>query len=174
VDTTSDSPHARPAGIQPALVSIRPLERSDLDALVALHRRLSPRALRCRFFTTHPDLSRERIARLLHADDPRHVGLVALVGDRLAGVACYDRGPQSDDANVTLVVDDTACDQDVDVLLLQGLAAIARRKGIRRLELMVSPIDRQLIEILDESAFDVVRRYHSGIVTITVRLDPQA
>jgi hypothetical protein len=167
-----------PARTVRSAVRVRPIEPSDTDGLVALHRRLSPRTLRCRFLTTHPDLSAERIGRFADVDGHDRVGLVALLDDSLAGLARYERHGHTDNAIVRLVVDDSACGQaiedveDIEVILLQRLTAVARREGLRRLHARVDPIDRQLIERLDDSPFDVTRHYHAGVVTITLRLDP--
>jgi GNAT superfamily N-acetyltransferase len=157
--------------IEPA-VCVRPVEASDTDTVVSLHRRLSPRTLRCRFLTTHPDLSAERIAHLTEVDGHDRVALVALVDGRLVGFARYERRGESDDAIVRLVVDDSARGQDIEVVLLRDLTAVARREGFRCLLIRVCPIDRPLIERLDDSPFDVSRHYHAGVVTITLRLVP--
>jgi acetyltransferase len=130
--------------------------------------------LRCRFFTTHPDLSDERIGGLTEVDGHECAALVAVADGHVVGLARYQRRGDTDDALVTLVVDDSARTLDVEVLLLQRLAAVARHEGMRRLLVRVSPIDRALIERLDDSPFDVSRHYHAGIVTITLRLDPYA
>jgi hypothetical protein len=165
-------------------LSIRDVDRSDVDDLVALHGRLSPRTLRCRFFTTHPDLSAGRIAELTEVDGHDRVTLVATHdtldegGKRVVGVVRYERRADTDDALVRMVVDESVRDSDVgrdlEVLLLARLGTVARSHGIRRLLLRVSPIDRPLIERLDDSPFDVCRSYHGGIVTIFLRLDPYA
>jgi GNAT superfamily N-acetyltransferase len=175
MDIASDT-NSRSAAVDLAqdTVCVRPVDRSDTDALVALHHRLSPRTLRCRYLTTHPDLSAERIGRFADVDGHDRVGLVAVVDGRLAGLARYARRGDTDDALVTLVVDDSVRDLDLEVVLLQHLATVARREGMRRLLVRVSPIDRRLIERLDDSPFDVSRHYHAGTVTITLRLDPYA
>jgi hypothetical protein len=130
--------------------------------------------LRCRFFTTHPNLSPERLAHLTDVYGNDRVTLVADAGNRLVAVSRYERQPDGENARVELVVDDPVREDDIEVRLLERLAAIANRVGIRRLLLNVSPLDRPLIDTLDNSAFDLRRRLHCGIVTITLRLDPDA
>ncbi len=168
-------------------LSIRAVDPSDVDDLVALHGRLSPTTLRCRFLTTHPDLSAGRIRELTEVDGHDRVTLVATLdmGDELGhgggpvvGVARYERRGDTDDVLVRLIVDDSVRDsdegRDLEVLLLERLAAAARGRGIRRLLVGVSPIDRRLIERLDDSPFDVGRSPHGGIATRALRLPPYA
>jgi GNAT superfamily N-acetyltransferase len=158
---------------------LRPVLADDVDALVALHGRLSPDTLRLVYLTPSPDLSAGRIARLTDVDGPGRAALVALAGpegeeDELIGVVRYELA-SSGAADVMVVVDDAFRGADVEATLLEELAALAAGEGIERLVLELDPRDRQLIEALDRSPLRTNRHLlHCGTVQVTVAVDPDA
>ncbi|HLM63089.1 MAG TPA: CBS domain-containing protein [Acidimicrobiales bacterium] len=159
---------------------LRPVLAGDLDALVRLHRRLSPDTLRLIYLTPSPQLSPGRIGRLTDVDGPGRAALVALPGpegededDELIGIVRYELAGTSGAADVMVVVDDAFRGADVEATLLEELAALAAAEGIERLVLEVDPRDRQLIEALDRSALRTNRHLlHCGTVQVTVPVDP--
>lgn len=154
--------------------TIRPVTPGDLDALVDLHQRLGSLTVRCRFLTSHPDLSPERLAQLTDVDGHDRVTFVAAAagGARVTGVGRYVRRSGSDTADVELLADDEGRAGGIEPALLRRLAAHARSQGVDTLELEVLPLDQAFIDLLERSGMKVRRHLHSGAVTLTFPLEP--
>ncbi|HEX8803813.1 MAG TPA: hypothetical protein VF743_06460, partial [Acidimicrobiales bacterium] len=161
-----------PGGSQPPdQVCTRPVEGTDVHDLVTLHRGLSADTLRCRFLTSHPDLSAERIGRLVDVDGHDRSAVVALRGGRVVGIAHYGCQAGGAEGLVTLLVADDERDDDLEVRLLRELAAVARPCGVRRLVLEVHPLDRRLLGALEASDLRSTWHLHAGAIEITLPLD---
>ena len=104
-------------------VHVRPLGPDDADRLVAFHTGLSDETVFLRFFSAKPTLSAEEVGRFTHVDHHRRVALVAALGDRLVGVARYDRERAADSAEVAFVVGDAHQGRGIGTILLEHLAA---------------------------------------------------
>jgi hypothetical protein len=74
-------------------VTIRPIEPSDAEALVALHSGQSPESIHQRFFGAHPQLSHAEVHRFTNVDGRLRVALVAFIAGELVGVGRYDCAP---------------------------------------------------------------------------------
>ncbi|GAA4553291.1 GNAT family N-acetyltransferase [Amycolatopsis samaneae] len=109
------------------VVTVRALREEDTDAVFALHRGLSERDRYLRFFTTRPT----GVADLAHTI-AAGTGLGAFLGDRLIGVAHYERLRDTETAEIAIVVDETVQAHGAGTLLLEHLVLTARRHGIRR------------------------------------------
>jgi acyl-CoA synthetase (NDP forming)/N-acetylglutamate synthase-like GNAT family acetyltransferase len=112
------------------IVHVRPASETDREALAALYGRASPRSRYLRFFTAGISIDRE-VERLVRLSDD-HVALVA-EHDRLAvGVASYDI-LNSTQAEIALLIDDAWQGDGIGSLLIEHLAATARKEGIQEL-----------------------------------------
>ena len=112
---------------------MRPLGPDDADRLVAFHAALSDDTVYLRFFSPKPTLSPAmRSSGSLTSIITARVALVAELGDRLVGVARYDREPGTDSAEVAFVVSDEHQGRGIGTVLLEHLAAAARERGITR------------------------------------------
>lgn len=112
-----------------ALLTIRPIDASDGEALVRFHARLSPETQRRRFLMYHPELAAREVAWFTHVDHDTREALVAEAGGEIAGIARYDRvGPH--DAEVAIVVADEWQRLGVGTALLERLTERARESGV--------------------------------------------
>jgi acyl-CoA synthetase (NDP forming)/GNAT superfamily N-acetyltransferase len=112
------------------IVHVRPVSEADTDALTALYTRASPRSRYLRFFSAGISIDRE-VQRLVVRRD-EHVALVAEHDGVVVGVASYEplSGAQ---AEIALLVDDAWQGDGIGSLLIEHLAALARRAGIQEL-----------------------------------------
>ena len=113
-------------------VHIRQIRSADAEALVAFHEGLSPESIILRYFGPHPRLAPKEVERLTNVDGVDRFALVALVGDRIIGVARYERSPGTDEAEVAFLVDDAFQGKRLGTMLFELLAEAARRHGIGR------------------------------------------
>jgi acyl-CoA synthetase (NDP forming)/GNAT superfamily N-acetyltransferase len=112
------------------IIHVRPLFEGDTEALSALYSRASPRSRYLRFFTAGISIDRE-VQRLIAPSDD-HVALLAEHEGVAVGVASYEilNGTQ---AEIAILVDDAWQGDGIGSLLIEHLAAVARRAGIEEL-----------------------------------------
>jgi acyl-CoA synthetase (NDP forming)/GNAT superfamily N-acetyltransferase len=113
------------------IVHIRPVRTGDLVPLKELHERASAQSRYLRFFSAGAPAEPEA-ARLTRPADENHAVLVAEDGDFLVGTASYER---LDDgrAEFAVFVDDRCHGRGIGTLLMERLAAVARRHGVSEL-----------------------------------------
>ena len=114
-------------------VHVRPIRPDDGDRLRAFHEGLSPESIHYRFFSPHPRLTDAEVDHFTVVDHVDRVALVATLGDRIVGVARYDRlgdrrRPRSPSSS--RCAPGTGCRRPAAGAL--GLAA--RERGITRFE----------------------------------------
>ncbi|CAM3103787.1 GNAT family N-acetyltransferase [Saccharomonospora xinjiangensis] len=116
------------------IVEVRPLSAGDLDRLRRLHSGLTERDRYFRFFTSRPANLDALLRRLVSSTgaEHEHAALGAFLGDDLVGMAHYEPVAGSDEAEVAFVVDHRQQAHGVGTLLLEHLASLARRRGVRR------------------------------------------
>jgi acyl-CoA synthetase (NDP forming)/GNAT superfamily N-acetyltransferase len=112
------------------IVHVRPVSEADREALSALYTRASPRSRYLRFFSAGVSVDRE-VQRLVTPGDD-HVALLAEHNGLAVGVASYEilNGSQ---AELAILVDDDWQGDGIGSLLIEHLAAVARRAGIEEL-----------------------------------------
>jgi acyl-CoA synthetase (NDP forming)/GNAT superfamily N-acetyltransferase len=112
------------------IVHVRPVFEGDTEALSALYSRASLRSRYLRFFTAGISIDRE-VQRLIAPSDD-HVALLAEHEGVAVGVASYEilNGTQ---AEIAILVDDAWQGDGIGSLLIEHLAAVARRAGIEAL-----------------------------------------
>jgi RimJ/RimL family protein N-acetyltransferase len=116
-----------------ARIVLRPVRPADAGPLTDLFDRLRPVTRYHRFVTARPATA-AHAAAVATADGYGTGAVVALVEERVVGVAEWTRAPRSDLADVHAVVDDAWQRRGVGTDLLNRLARRARRAGIRSFE----------------------------------------
>jgi predicted CoA-binding protein/GNAT superfamily N-acetyltransferase len=112
------------------IIHVRPVSEADIEALTGLYSRASPRSVYLRFFTNGVSIDRE-VQRLVAPGDG-HVVLLAEREGLPVGVAEYEIS-NGNEAEMAILVDDSWQGQGIGSLLIEHLAAVARRAGIREL-----------------------------------------
>src|SRR2546427_6373029 len=112
-------------------VSLRPLREDDGERLRHLFFRLSPLSVYRRFMSPLPAPREEGLRRLLDVDHCEREALAAVDRDDIVAVARYARLAGSESADIAVVVTDDWQRNGLRHLLLERLADLARRRGIR-------------------------------------------
>ncbi|HXQ43483.1 MAG TPA: GNAT family N-acetyltransferase [Acidimicrobiales bacterium] len=151
---------------------IRPIAPDDAASVVSFHNRLSPESVRLRFFTPHPHLSEKEIDRLTHLTGGDDLALVAFRGADIVAIAQYDRAPESEEAEVGFVVDDSYQGRGLSSLLLERLAAEARRYGIKRFVAQTLWENQAMRDVLRDAGFAPQSSHDADVVTVVLDIAP--
>ncbi|KGQ22640.1 GNAT family N-acetyltransferase [Thermus filiformis] len=124
--------------------------------------RLSEETLRMRFFSP---TSPETAADLLLSQKPEEekVTLIVLAGDppRIVATGEYVREKGKDTAEVAFLVDDAFQGKGLGTLLLERLALLAAKRGVRRFQAYTLAENKPMLSVFQESGFEV-RAYREG------------
>jgi acyl-CoA synthetase (NDP forming)/GNAT superfamily N-acetyltransferase len=150
------------------IISIRHVRDDDEQSLLDLHRRVSIQSRYYRFFSAGVSFEPE-VRRLLACADGDHVALLAEHDHLVIGVGSYVR-LDDDTAEFALLVDDLWQDEGVGTLLVESLAAEARRAGIDWLVGDVLPSNSRMLEVGAGVAPNLSRRTGSTGDELQVRV----
>ncbi|HEX2850418.1 MAG TPA: GNAT family N-acetyltransferase [Acidimicrobiales bacterium] len=153
-------------------VHIRPIRPDDGDRLVRFHSRLSPDTQYLRFFSPHPVLLPREIDRFTHVDYWNRFAIVAVRNDEFVGVARYDRQPDSDEGEVAFVIEDAQQGKGLGMLLLEHLAAAARRRNITRFVAETLPMNSRMLQVFRQAGFTATTKFDDGVVHVEFPISP--
>jgi len=111
----------------------------------------------------------ERFTTVDHVD---RVALVATLGDRIVGVARYERLPDGDTAEAAFVVADEHQGRGIGALLLEHLAAAARERGINHFEATVLPDNTRMLGVFRAAGFAETTRFDQGVIDVELAIEP--
>jgi acetyl coenzyme A synthetase (ADP forming)-like protein len=151
-------------------VHVRSIRSDDRERLLAFHGRLSPETVQLRFFTPHPRLSDAEIQHFTNVDGRDRAALVAVLDDQIIAVVRYERAPGTDEAEVAFVVEDAHQRRGVATLLLEHLAALARRNGITRFTAETLGHNRRMLDVFRDAGFPIQASWQDGVVHVTFPL----
>ncbi len=160
------------------LGQIRELTADDAQDLLALHDGVSPRTLYLRFFSASRLSASRYVTRLVRPGTGDHGGVVLLVRGRLVGVAAYEcMDPESPSstlgvAEVAFLVADDQHGRGIGTLLLEHLAALARRRGITQFIAETLPENAVMLNVFKEAGYDVTFRRTLDTVQVSIDLTP--
>jgi acetyltransferase len=141
-------------------VTLRPLRPDDVDIESAFVRGLSPDTRHNRLLGGTIAITREYLERLTSIDYSRDMALAATVmleREILIGVARYVRDADGAEAEFAIVVADTWHGRGIGKRLLERLATIARKRGVRRLYGDVLSVNRPMLGLVTKLGFTLSR-----------------
>jgi len=157
------------------LATLRFTDPSDRDALRRFFHELSPESHRRRFFTL-ADPAETLIESFCDSSEPRRQAtLVALrlVDGALRPIAVgsyLDLGHGV--AEAAFAVGDRFQARGLGTILLERLATTAAANGFRRFEATVLHDNRAMLEVFQESGFEIRSKSDRGCVTVLLSLSP--
>ncbi len=147
---------------------LRPVRPGDEQPIADLFTGLSRDSMVMRFFGPHR-VSDAEIDRLLRLDGVDAAALLVERAGRVVALAEYDRQPGSSEAEVAFVVADQLQGRGLGTLLLEHLAAGARRAGIRRFVAETLAVNSKMLGVLRAAGF--ARQYERDAAVTRVVLD---
>jgi RimJ/RimL family protein N-acetyltransferase len=152
--------------------TVRPITPSDADALVRFHGRLSHRAITLRYFYPHFKLGVDEVVHLTEVDGRDRVALVVERAGELIAIGRYDRLNAPDLAEVAFVVSDEFQHHGIATMLLQRLAALARRVGITHFVAEVMGENIGMLAVFHAAGFPTESKIECGTVELTMSIVP--
>ncbi len=151
-------------------VHLRPIREDDDGRLLELLQRMSEEALYYRFLTV-PKVDRDRAQQLVRVDHERQRVLVAQYGDAIVATAGYYVAAHPDRAEVAFAVADAWRGRGIGTRMLECLAEIGRRAGIRSFDAYVLGENRRMMDVFLESGFAVTRQLDRGVFHVSLDLE---
>jgi acyl-CoA synthetase (NDP forming)/GNAT superfamily N-acetyltransferase len=155
------------------IIRLRPVSLEDATGLAGLHARGSADSLRQRFFGAPgaATLAAE-VTRLLRPPAPDHDVVVAEHDGMIIGVASYEREPAAQQrAEFAVFVDEAHHGRGIGTLLLEHLAASARRRGVTELVGEVMAGNMAMLRVAADLSARSSRIDH-GVVDVGLRTVP--
>ena len=137
-----------------SIARIRPLTAGDERALRAIHHDASDESIVNRFFALNRHAADAYVDHLLEASTREVMTLVVEQTGHVRAVATAER-LSPDAAEVSFFVADDAHGNGLATLLLEHLAAVARREGVRHFSAAVRHDNRAMLQVLRDAGFDV-------------------
>ena len=153
-------------------VHLRPIRRTDADALLGLYSRLSEESLYLRFFSPVPPPTARQLEALTSLDYERRFALGAELGDDLVAIARFDRLANEADAEVAFTVQDDQQGRGLGTILLENLVAIARELGVTRFVASTLASNARMLRVFGDAGFEVQRHRESGTVELSFAIEP--
>jgi len=149
------------------IITIRPVRPADRRALARLYDDATTDSLRLRFFAVPGSgaLAAE-VDRLCQPESDRHLAVLALEGEQLVGVASSERTDEAGRAEFSLFVADAQRGRGIGTLLLEHLAARARRHGITELVGEVLPDNIAMLRAARDLSARAWSRFDDGVVDV--------
>lgn len=154
-----------------AQVEIRPLGAEDVEAVSALHRAMSAENLYLRFFAFNRSLAERIGVRLCRPEGADHGALGAWLGGELVGVAEFEATGAEGVAEVAMAVADHMHHRGVGTLLLEHLASLARRRGVRAFLGDTLVQNTAMLGVFADAGLPVRREMSGGVIEVTMPLD---
>jgi GNAT superfamily N-acetyltransferase len=169
-------------------VHIRPIRPEDDHALVEAFQHMSPQTIYQRFFAALPELSPDMAWRFSHVNYTNRMALVAETADseppQVIAVGRYERTrsepthpgsphestndstPDSDTAELGLVVLDQWQGRGLGRILLHQLLAVAARNGITRFTADILADNRRMLHLLATEGRVIQSKSSGGVTTL--------
>ena len=173
-ESVSDSPVRDIVLRDGSTLALRPGRASDVDSLLRFFGELTPQSRYQRFFG-FPDLDVGRARILLAPDKPGGMALIGEVGGKMVAFAGFYRTSDAADcAEVAFAIADALQGRGIGTRMLEQLGELARRQGIRTFDASVLADNRRMMDMFLDSGYSVTSRLESGVVYVTLELEPTA
>jgi acyl-CoA synthetase (NDP forming)/RimJ/RimL family protein N-acetyltransferase len=152
-------------------VRIRGIRATDRPALLALNAASSDRSIYLRFFALSRQAADNYVDSLTQPPTANHVALLAELDGRPVAVAGFERDGR-DSAEIAVLVADDFQHEGVGTLLLEQLAALARRHGIARFTAEVLVENAVMTKALRALGYPLHSTIADGVSMLTLDLRP--
>jgi acyl-CoA synthetase (NDP forming)/GNAT superfamily N-acetyltransferase len=149
---------------------IRPARPQDRAAVREMHAAMSPENIYLRFFSLSPRAGEQEAQRVCRQPGPDHAALLAWLGGRLVGVASYEATGRPGEAEIAFAVPDDMHRRGIATLLLEHLASLARRRGLRAFTAETLAENSAMLRVFADAGLPAQRRMSDEVVELTFPL----
>ena len=149
---------------------IRPVTPQDGAAVREMHAAMSPDNIYLRFFSLSPHAGEQEAQRVCREPGPDHAALLAWLGSRLVGVASYELTGRPGEAEIAFAVPDDMHRRGIGTLLLEHLASLARRRGLRAFTAETLVENSAMLRVFADAGLPAQRRISDDVVELTFPL----
>lgn len=154
-------------------VTLRPIDRDDAPALMALHDRLSPESQYFRFFGPKPNLTAAEAAYLANVDWDRRFAIVAEAPDgdskQIVAVGRFDVN-EPGVAETAIVVRDDYQRVGLGTAILDRMREIARGRGLDAFTAEILAENKGMLDLLAQNGIEV-STVDGGVVRVTAPIE---
>lgn len=159
-------------------VTLRAPRADDRERVLRAFRELEPESVYTRLFRFKKDLTEDELTRLTQPDFDRHLSLFVTIGDddptviAAANFVVLDPpGQPATRAEVAFTVEEDYQGQGLASMLMRHLVAIARDRGLKRLEAEVLAGNAAMLKVFARSGLPMTQRRDDGVVHVEMALD---
>ncbi|MEO7370754.1 MAG: GNAT family N-acetyltransferase [Ilumatobacteraceae bacterium] len=142
----------------------------DFDRVRVFYEQLSDSSTYFRFFGIRRRLPTAELQSVVAQDVPHHVTLLASTDGELIGIGEFIVGSNLDEADVAFAVADDHHREGIATLLLERLAVIGRRYGLKRFVAQTLPANRDMLLVFRTVGLTEEAHFDGGVVEITLDL----
>ena len=135
-----------------------------------MHAAMSPDNIYLRFFSLSPHAGEQEARRVCREPGPDHAALLAWLGSRLVGVASYELTGRPGEAEIAFAVPDDMHRRGIGTLLLEHLASLARRRGLRAFTAETLVQNSAMLRVFADAGLPAQRRISDDVVELTFPL----
>ncbi len=129
---------------------------------------MSPENLYLRFFGVNDREAEQEARRVCRPAGPGHVGLVALLGGRVVGVASFEPGSRPAVGEVAFAVADDMHGRGIATLLLEHLVSIGRARQLTAFAAQTLPENTAMLRVFTDAGLNVQRRMAGNVIELTM------
>lgn len=151
---------------------LRAIKAEDENKLGIFYKKLSPEALRFRFFNSRQHFDHKELSRFTQIDYDREMAFVALKGKVLAGVVRAWIDPDSITAEFAVLVGDDFTGERLGFILMSKMIDYLKHKrGVLQLTGSVLPNNYPMLKLAKRLGFTEEGNTSEGIIELTLSLN---
>jgi len=147
-------------------VAIRAATADDFEAVLQMHRTMSPENMYLRFFSMSPAAAEREASRICRKPAPDHVALLAWLAGKPAGVASYETTGSPGTAEIAFAVADHVHHRGVATLLLEHLVSAGRSNGITTFAAEVLAENSAMLKVFAAAGLRARRKQADGVTEL--------
>ena len=153
-----------------------PVKPADEPALAEMLYSLSSESVRTRYFTSTMTFPHKDVQKLTNIDYRNDLAIVGVVpspaGEQIVAIGQYFLDPKTQAAEVAFIVQDEWQAKGMGTFLLEYLAQIAARRGVKRFYAKVLPRNRAMLNVFENSGFAISTEFDGEAYSLDFELTP--
>ena len=129
---------------------------------------MSPENLYLRFFDLRDRAAEQEARRVCRPAGPGHAALLALLGERVVGVASYETGARPAVAEIAFAAADDMHGRGIATLLLEHLVSIGRARQVQSFAALILAENTAMLRVFADAGLNVQRTTAGTVTELTM------